>query len=232
MAVIQKLRHDRPQTRLCRGQWTEDGDYFRLSSCRLVWYYHNRGWHGINNKECAQKKIVERAANETLIHNISIRQAKEMCQPNTTSDRLAVFTVPMKGPAPATATTTIGEHSPKKAKVIDTANLNEEDLKALKEQDPFLYYSIIQRNRSVDVMSSLRRGAGIIPRKASWCPFAQEIEFPSTTKVKRRSCISFECHVDMFLDDDCTLEGSDDDYGDSEAMFDRLLLQIRNEKNQ
>ena len=152
-----------------------------------------------------------------------------MCQPNTntTSDRLAVFTVPMKGPAPATA-----EHSPKKAKVIDTAKLNEEDLKALKEHDPFLYYSIIQSNRSVDVMSSLR-GAGIIPRSASWCPSArEEIEFTSTTKVKRRSCISFECHVDMFMDDDCTFEGRDDDDVDSDAMFDRLLLQIRNEKKQ
>ncbi len=108
----------------------------------------------------------------------------------------------MKGPAPATA-----EHSPKKAKVIDTAKLNEEDLKALKEHDPFLYYSIIQSNRNR-------------------CPSAQEM-------VKRRSCISFECHVDMFMDDDCTLEGRDDDDGvDSNAMFDRLLLQIRNEKKQ
>jgi hypothetical protein len=137
----------------------------------------------------------------------------------------------MKGQAPATATT-VEEHLPKKAKVIDTAHLNEEDLKALKEQDPFLYYSIIQSNRGVDVMSSLR--GGIIPRSASWCPSAREIEFTSTTKVKRRSCISFECHVDMFLDDDCTLEGRDDDDDDvdSDAMFDILLLQIRNEKKQ
>lgn len=115
--------------------------------------------------------------------------------------------------------------------MIDTAKLNEEDLKALKEHDPFLYYSIIQSNRSVDVMSSLR-GAGIIPRSASWCPSVREIKFTSTTKVKRRSCISFECHVDMFMDD-CTLEGRDDDDDvDSDAMFDRLLLQIRKEKKQ
>jgi hypothetical protein len=141
----------------------------------------------------------------------------------------------MKGPAPATATT-VEEHLPKKAKVIDTAHLNEEDLKALKEHDPFLYYSIIQSNRNIDVMSSSLRG-GIIPRRASSCPSAKEIEFTSTTKVKRRSCISFECHVDMFfLDDDCTLEGRDDDDDDddvdSDAMFDILLLQIRNEKKQ
>lgn len=152
-----------------------------------------------------------------------------MCQPNTTSDRLAVFTIPIKGPATAT---TVEEHSSKKAKVIDTAHLNEEDLKALKKADPFLYYSIpgvraatIQSNRSVD-MSSLHGGA--IPRRAS-CPSRIE---SASSKVERRSCISFECHVDMFLDD-CTLEGrDDDDYADSEAMFDKLLLQIRNQKKQ
>ena len=122
----------------------------------------------------------------------------------------------MKGPAPATA-----EHSPKKAKVIDTANLNEEDLKALKKEDPFLYYSIpgvraatIQSNRSVD-MSSLH--GGVIPRRAS-CP--SRIESTPTT-VERRSSISFECHPDLLLEN----LGEDDDEldVDFDAMFDKML---------
>jgi hypothetical protein len=167
-----------------------------------------------------QKKSIETVVNEAFV------KQKEMCQPNiTSSDRLAVFTVPMKGPAPATTATTVEERSPKKAKVIDTAHLNEEDLQALKEQDPFLYYSIIQSNRSVDVMSSLLRG-GIIPRRAS-CPSRIE---STPTKVERRSCISFECHVDVFMENS---EDDDELDVDSDAMFDRLLLQIRrNEKKQ
>ena len=139
-----------------------------------------------------------------------------MCQPNiTSSDRLAVFTVPTKGPAPATTATTVEERSPKKAKVIDTAHLNEEDLKALKEQDPFLYYSIIQSNISVDSMSSLLRG-GIIPRRAS-CPSRIE---SAPTKVERRSSISFECHPDLLLEN---LEDDDELDVDFDEMFDKML---------
>ena len=143
-----------------------------------------------------------------------------MCHPNTTSsDRLAVFTVPMKGPAPATATT-VEEHSPKKAKVIDTAHLKEEDLKALKKEDPFLYYSIpgvraatIQSNRSVD-MSSLH--GGVIHRRAS-CPSRIE---STPTKVERRSSISFECHPDLLLEN---LEDDDELDVDFDDMFDKML---------
>eukprot|EP00984_Skeletonema_dohrnii_P036334 scaffold37202_cov150-Skeletonema_dohrnii-CCMP3373.AAC.1 len=49
------------------------------------------------------------------------------------ADYVTTFTVPTKG---ATST----DEAPKR--VIDTRNLSEEDLKALRKQDPFLYYSI------------------------------------------------------------------------------------------
>ena len=103
---------------------------------------------------------------------------------------------------------------------IDISKLNEDELKKLKTQDPFLYYSIpgvraatIQSNRSVD-MSSLH--GGIIPRRAS-CPSRIE---STPTKVERRSSISFECHPDLLLEN---LEDDDELDVDFDEMFDKML---------
>ena len=135
-----------------------------------------------------------------------------MTEPESSADaHHQVFTVPTKG---LSATET-------EKKVIDTANLNEEDLNALKKSDPFLYYSIpgvraatIQSNRSVD-MSSLH--GGVIPRRAS-CPSRIE---STPTMVERRSSISFECHPDLLLENN--LEDDDELEVDFDEMFDKML---------
>eukprot|EP00986_Skeletonema_menzelii_P010847 scaffold5428_cov150-Skeletonema_menzelii.AAC.2 len=49
---------------------------------------------------------------------------------NTDTDTVMTFTIPTKQT----------DEAPKR--VIDTSNLSDEDLEALKKQDPFLYYSI------------------------------------------------------------------------------------------
>ncbi len=85
-----------------------------------------------------------------------------------------------------------GGDSAQKKVTIDTRYLKKEDLQALKEHDPFLYYSIpgvraaaIQSNGSVDMLS-LRRG-GNIPRRATFAPRINS----TPTKVERQSRISF-----------------------------------------
>jgi len=105
---------------------------------------------------------------------------------------IGVFSVPTKGSKEA-------EESSQK-KEIDTRYLNAQDLKTLKKQDPFLYYSLPSsvrrnaatadgagKNKDMDYMSS---------------PLISKSTPTPTTKVERRSCISFECHTDLLLEDE------------------------------
>eukprot|EP00984_Skeletonema_dohrnii_P028109 scaffold17945_cov136-Skeletonema_dohrnii-CCMP3373.AAC.7 len=121
------------------------------------------------------------------------RHKKIMSQLSTTTD--LIFTVPTKG----SMATRMTEDSVQK-KVIDTRSLKGEDLKTLKKQDPFLYFSIpalrsaTLLGREVD-MSSLKGDRS--SRRAS-CP--SKIESAPSTKIERRSRISFECHTDLILE--------------------------------
>jgi hypothetical protein len=140
-----------------------------------------------------------------------------MCQANTFAARM--ITVPTKGPV-STRTETEADQK----KMIDTSTLKEEDLKTLKEQDPFLYNSIpavrtaTVLNRDVDV-SSLQGGQPSTSRRAS-CP--SRIESTPTTKIERRSCISFECHTDLLLED-CIDDITDWNMTGDEFDFDSML---------
>eukprot|EP00986_Skeletonema_menzelii_P012521 scaffold6934_cov125-Skeletonema_menzelii.AAC.1 len=126
-----------------------------------------------------------------------------------------VFTVPTKG-----------EDSAQK-KVIDTSLIKEEDLKTLKKQDPFLYFSIpavrTAAHLSRDVDMSCLKGGVRSPNASS----PSKLKSAPSTKVERKSCISFECHADLIL------EGLIDDMGnlkvDTEDEFDisSLLAQPR-----
>ena len=108
---------------------------------------------------------------------------------------------------------------------IDTSNLDEHDLERLKEEDPFLYYSIpavwhvdIAHSGHVDT----RATSGSLNRRAS-CPDRIESSHHSkTTKVERKSRISFECHTDVLMED---MLGDIDDlflkkFGDLDLDFD------------
>ena len=69
---------------------------------------------------------------------------------------------------------------------IDIRNLSEKDLQSLKQDDPFLYYSIPAVRRA-----SFNQKAPDI-REASW---------KESTIVKRRARVSFECHTNLLMED-------------------------------
>ncbi|KAK1733281.1 hypothetical protein QTG54_015998 [Skeletonema marinoi] len=140
-------------------------------------------------------------------------------------DYTTTFTVPTKGAAST-------DEAPKR--VIDIRNLSEEELKALRKQDPFLYYSIQSarnaalRRNSAD-MTALRNQEKLARSRRASCPSRVE-----STMVERKSCISFERHTDLLLED-CMDEaelfgnGAGADL-DTVALFDQLLL--RNKRQQ
>ena len=135
---------------------------------------------------------------------------------------VTTLTVPTKGAAST-------DEAPKR--VIDTRNLSEEDLEALKKQDPFLYYSIptvrnaVLRRCSAAHVTTTRRNpepARSRSRRGS-CPSRVE-----SSMVERKSCISFECHTDLLLEDfmdDAELFGNGDGANfDTDTLFDQLFL--------
>ena len=134
------------------------------------------------------------------------------------SKGVAAFSVPTKG-SPST----------QKKKSIDTADLSEDDLKTLKKQDPFLYYSIptvraaTVRRGSIETMASTQQdGARTAqPRRRISCPY--RINSTPTSKVERRTCISFECHPDMFFHDNNGHEEVGDSEDDANEDFDSIL---------
>ncbi len=142
------------------------------------------------------------------------------------SEYVTTLTVPTKGAASAS---TSSDEAPKK--VIDTRNLSEEDLEALKKQDPFLYYSIttvgtsvLRRNSASNDVTTRRNPEPARSRRVS-CPSRVE-----SSMVERKSCISFECHTDLLLEDfmdDAELFGNGDgvDFDtDTLLLFDQLFL--------
>ena len=131
---------------------------------------------------------------------------------------IAVLTVPTKEADEAPET------------VIDTSNLSEEDIEALRKQDPFLYYSIPSvrnaklRLRSCAVAGDKENQEPTRSRRAS-CP-PSRVETSSPGLVKRRSCISFEAYPDELLEDCMGETGvlGDGHGADFDAWFDQLLL--------
>ena len=101
------------------------------------------------------------------------------------------------------ATAAPEEDRPKK--ILDTSELDEQDLEALKKQDPFLYYSIpavwqadIIHNSDVDIRAI--RGSGSQTSRRASAPGRMQSD-ESSTKVERKTRISFECHMDVLLED-------------------------------
>ena len=92
-------------------------------------------------------------------------------------DFITVLSVPTKGSEEAEEPT---------KKIIDTRHLNVDELETLKKQDIFLYYSI-----PLSIRRSIAAGRNKDP---DYMPATK-------TKVERRSCISFDCHTDLFMGD-------------------------------
>lgn len=127
-------------------------------------------------------------------------EEEEEIRLSTPSPSIELLIVPTKGVDEAPET------------VIDTSNLSEEDIEALRKQDPFLYYSIPSvRNAKLRLQSCAVAGEDqdkenqqepTRSRRAS-CTF-RGVETSSSAIVKRRSCISFEAYPDPdVLLEDC-----------------------------
>lgn len=110
---------------------------------------------------------------------------------------------------PTTVATFPGETTTQQ---VNTNDLSPQELEALKESDPFLYYSI-----------PVVREFAVLNKMGS----AADLELPSNMEVKRQKRISFECHADLLLKDmieDMAGENSDgneggDDDGDLFLSF-------------
>ena len=144
---------------------------------------------------------------------------------NGNDDLIGVFSVPTKGSKEA-------EESSQKKVIVDTTHLTAQDLKTLKKQDPFLYYSLpssVRRN------AATADGAGKNKKDMDYTssPLIGKSTPTPTTKVERRSCISFECHTDLLLEDELlndadtgtVNEGFEVDV-DFDSMLDQLLRHL------
>ena len=84
---------------------------------------------------------------------------------------------------------------------IDISTLSAEDLQSLKQDDPFLYYSI----------PAVRRAAFSLEE-----PDMSRSDLKGSTTVKRRTRVSYECHTDLLMDD--LLEDFEDEEYDESAL--------------
>jgi len=96
--------------------------------------------------------------------------------------------VPTKTASPDTAPNTNDQQH----KEIDIRQFNVDDLKLLKTQDPFLYYSIPAVNR-----------ANLTSKTVDHNQVLQDaVQYPSTNAlVLRRSRVSTECHAALTFED-------------------------------
>lgn len=130
-------------------------------------------------------------------------------------------------------------------KVIDTNNLDEQDLKNLKKYDPFLYYSIPSVVRdakakavriSNDDDNEESQVQGQIPLQdgnGSQSSIDSDSAAPATTTstaVERKTRISYECHPDLILES--LLEHEDKDcVVDVDPILQLMhIMHVRNEE--
>ncbi len=108
---------------------------------------------------------------------------------------------------------TFRDEKPKK--IIDTADLNVEDIESLKKSDPFLYFSIpavheaAVHNKDID-LSNLRD-----------C---------QSSRVERCSRISFECHTDLLMEEFMEELSGQSDSKDVDAILGSLYLSFGSEQ--
>jgi len=99
---------------------------------------------------------------------------------------------------------------------LDLKGMTEDDVESLKTADPFLYYSIPGV-----------RAARVALKQVDYsdvdalCASGPETkrQQPLSTKVARRTCVSFECHASVLIDD-IIEHMSDEDLATLEEEFD------------
>jgi len=93
---------------------------------------------------------------------------------------------------------------------IDISKLNEDDLKLLKTQDPFLYHSIPSVNKAKLIIKPIDHTRVIQDATAT---------LASSAVISRRTRVTTECHATLILDDLVMDEvfSTDDDHRHSHA---------------
>ncbi|KAL7539582.1 hypothetical protein ACHAXR_010158 [Thalassiosira sp. AJA248-18] len=120
-----------------------------------------------------------------------------------------------------TIMTKLADNEPKKE--IDLRQVGADDLKSIQKQDPFMYYSI-PGVRSATVLlrdiDTSNLGASLMSRNCVSCPsrLRTQDNAPSSQKVARRTCISFECYPDLIFED-LLDDGEDLDMGDADGAL-------------
>ena len=133
--------------------------------------------------------------------------------------------IPVKTAQPMTAKT------PKKT--IDLGNTSSEDLKSIKELDPFMFYSIPGARRATMLNQDIDTShlANTSSRRASASSCSVRFQSAQSNKVTRSTCISVEAHLDLLLEDDL-LDGVDENFDfDSTNDFSDLDLLMASTKN-
>lgn len=78
---------------------------------------------------------------------------------------------------------------------IDISKLNEDDLKILKTQDPFLYHSIPSVNKAKLTIKPIDHTRVIQDASAT------TLESSSSSMISRKTRVTTECHATLILDD-------------------------------
>ncbi|KAL7536576.1 hypothetical protein ACHAXR_007250 [Thalassiosira sp. AJA248-18] len=110
---------------------------------------------------------------------------------------------------------------------IDLRQVDADDFKSIQKQDPFMYYSIPGVRSATVLMKDIdtsNLGASSMSRTCVSHPSrlqTQDKASPSQ-KVTRSTCISFECHPDLLLEDFV----NDDKDLDIEASLDFLNFSV------
>ena len=115
-------------------------------------------------------------------------------------------------------------------KQIDIKDISANDLVSIKREDPFMYYSIpgvrISKMLMKDVDTSDLSASSTIKRSCFSSPSRLEtVQGKAQETVVRKSCISFECHPDLLLDDEFSMNEHDafDEDVDLEDPLELLL---------
>ena len=104
---------------------------------------------------------------------------------------------------------------------LDISKLNEDDLKLLKSQDPFLYHSIPSVNKAKLTIKPIDHARVIQDASAT--------TLESSAVISRRTRVSTECHATLILDDlmDEVFSDTDDHHRHSHAdTSDQPLLLV------
>ena len=102
----------------------------------------------------------------------------------------------------------LADEKPKKE--VDLKHITSlDELKSIQKQDPFMYFSI-PGVRSAQVFMKDIDTSNLLGASAE---AGHQDVAPRSQKVSRMTCISFECHPDLLLDDsldDLDFEGTED----------------------